>query len=135
MTERPFLLQPKHELYRRHHERLTTRPDPVKARERFEQRLALMRRFHGVRVVAYVGLYFATIAVGLGFLLKVVGDPYGIGRFLDLLVGLSSSLTAILLAAILLATRMLSWIEVELRFYSEETRMTAYTPPPATSNT
>lgn len=131
MRRRPFLLRPKHELYRLHHERLSTRPDPERASEKFKERLAFMRRIHATRIASYVGLYFATAATVATFLLRFIDDPLGVGPLLDVVSGVASSMTALFFLGVLLTSRVLAWIEVELQFYSQESRMGPYTPPPA----
>lgn len=123
---RHYLLLPKHELFRRHHERLSSRPDPALASRRFEQRLAFMQKVHGFRIAFFVALYFASATTAAGFLLRAVGDPFGIGAILGLLVSITSSLTALFLLGVLVTTRIVSWTEVELHYYSQETRL-----PPA----
>lgn len=117
----PRILQPRWKLYAQHHERLALRPDPLAAERKFLRRLDSSRRVGMVRGAFFGGLYFSAIAAALGFVLdsfNVAAQP-----LLDLLRTLFSSLTVFFLLGIFVCTRYLGHYEVDLAFYSAESRM------------
>jgi hypothetical protein len=121
MARLPRILQPKWKLYLRHHERLATRPDPVAAQRKFARRIGASRRVGLTRTLFFAGLYFSFIAASLGFVLDYFN--VGAGRVLELLQAVASSMTVVFLAGIFVCTRYLNYLEVDLQYYSAETRL------------
>ncbi|MBI2077134.1 MAG: hypothetical protein HYT80_02010 [Euryarchaeota archaeon] len=117
-----LILEPKHALFVRHHERLRTRPDPRAAEAGFHRRLRQMRQAHGIRLGCYVGLYFTVVAAVVGVALARLPAMSDLRSALEFVAGLSSSLTLLFLGGVFLANRFEGLAEIELHFYSQESR-------------
>ena len=114
----PRVLQPKWKLFLKHHERLTTRPDPLAARQKFLRRIAASRRIGFFRTLFFAGLYFSFIAGAAGFLLAYLN--IAAETVVGILSAVASSLTIVFLAGIFVCTRYLNYLEVDLYYYSVE---------------
>ena len=120
-----YLVKPKLDRFRRHDLRLREAPDPAAAREKFEQRLREGRRVTAVRTACFVGLYLsAAIAAVAAILRRVpVAPTDALTQMLQIVAAISSSMTALFVIGIFVTTRVLGFIEVDLHFYSQESRM------------
>jgi uncharacterized membrane protein (DUF485 family) len=122
MARLPRILQPKWKLFLKHHERIVTRPDPLAAKGKFMRRVAASKRVGLVRTGFFIGLYFSFIAAALGFVLDWLN--VAASSLLALLQAVFSSLTVVFIAGIFICSRYLSYLEIDLHYYSAEARLT-----------
>ncbi|HLE48118.1 MAG TPA: hypothetical protein VI818_07465 [Candidatus Thermoplasmatota archaeon] len=117
-----LLLEAKHRLFAKHHERLAAKQDPVAAEAAFRRRLRQMREAHAIRLGCYVGLYFTAVAAIVGVALARSPALSDVRSLLEFVAGISSSLTILFLGGVFLANRFEGLAEIELHFYSDEAR-------------
>jgi cytochrome bd-type quinol oxidase subunit 1 len=117
------LLKPRWDLIRRHHARLQKRPDPARARRMFRRRIKDAKRLQRLRVLAWAGVYFSVIMTIVGTVLALIGRVPWLEEALGAAGGIASSLTLLFVAAVFLISRILNYVEVDLYFYSAESRM------------
>ena len=89
----------------------------------FQRRLKQARQVHNVRVACYVGLYFAFAAATVGVILARLPALEKVRSLTELVAGLASSLTIAFLVGVFLTNRFQGLVEIELHYYSEESRM------------
>ncbi len=120
----PLLFRTKYDVFEEHHARLRDRPDPEAAARRFDRRLRHAKFINSVRVGFYVVAYFSLVATALVFLLQFV-DALTLLRDVVRFAGSVSSTMAVLaIAGVLVCGRYLNLADVELYFFSMESRMT-----------
>jgi hypothetical protein len=118
-----LLLKPKYQLYETHHRRLRQAPEPEHAAGRFDARLVKAGRVNTARIGFYAVAYFAAVAAVLSFLVKDVAGTTTLSEAVQLLAGLTSSVTILAFGGVLVCNRYLALADVELGFYSAESRM------------
>lgn len=121
----PYLLRPRWQMFREHHERLRVTPDPALAHEKFNRRLGLSMKVSMVRLVLYVGLYLSAIVAGLSFALDYVRLLPDLNRGMGLVEATSSSLGVAFVLGIVTTGRLLRQLELDMTFFSAETRIRA----------
>lgn len=117
-----YFLKPRFELYRLHHQRLRTAPQPAEAKLKFEKRLGQARRTHRVRAIFFLGIYFSIVAAAVTWILRFTGFEEATA-ILTVIGTVLSSMTAVFVAGVFVCTRFLSYMEVDLIFYSQEARL------------
>jgi uncharacterized membrane protein (DUF485 family) len=125
MRGMPDIFRPKWRLFLDGHTRLHTRPDPALAETKFQRRVQRSARITMLRTACFVMIYFSFVAAGVGFLLDYLTLVPEIGRVLGILKTVASSVTVVFIAGVFVCNRYLSYLEVEMLFYSMETRLPA----------
>jgi hypothetical protein len=118
-----LILRSKYAVFREHEQRVRMRPQPEAARQNFEAQARRAERVMGVRMGLYVLLYFGLVAAVLSFLLKELDALAALGRLLQTLAGLTSSLAFVAAAGILACNRYLALADVQLHFWAAEARL------------
>jgi hypothetical protein len=118
-----YLLQPKYKLFLRHDERLRTRPQPVVARRKFKVRLRESARMQKIRLACLIGIYLTTITTIMAVVLQAIPGLGGFAKMVQILGGFSSTFAALFLLGAFLSNRALNYLEVDLYFYSQESRI------------
>lgn len=122
MVRISYLLKPRWEIFRRHDLRLRTNPDPVLARQMFDQRLKDAKRVQKLRLACFIGIYFSVISATIGTVVAFFGRVPWLENALVAIGGIAGALTIVFIAGVFASTRALNYIEVDLYFYSEESR-------------
>lgn len=122
------MLKPRWMLIQEHHERLQTTPKPMQAAASFKQGARRSMRLSVVRIICFVGSYLAAGLAALSVLLDFFPTPPSLTRGLDALQATSSSLTVLFVVGVLVSGRLLRHLEMDLVFYSAETRLVSGDP-------
>lgn len=121
----PLWFRAKYDVFEGHHARLRDAPDPAAADRRFRRRLQHAKTVNHVRLGLYVVAYFGLAATGLAFLIQFVGGPGVLGEAVRVAGSVSSTMAVVAIAGVLVCGRYLGLVDVELHFFSIESRMTA----------
>lgn len=95
----------------------------------FDKRLGDARRAQKYRLVSFIGIYFSIIITVIGASIAVFFTAPWLENGLGALSGVVSSLTLVFLSGVFVTTRFLNHFEVDLHFYSDESRLTTRAGP------
>lgn len=119
----PLLFRAKYDVFEDHHARLRDDPDPAAAGRRFGRRLRQAKVVNRVRAGLYAVVYFSLVATALVFLLRFLDVLVALRDALELAASVSSSIAILAVAGVFVCGRYLGLADVELYFYSMESRM------------
>lgn len=119
----PLLFRTKYDVFEDHHARLRDAPDPAAADRRFRRRLRHAKTVNGIRLGLYVVAYFSLAATALTFLIQFVGGPGVLGEAVRVAGSVSSTMAIVAIAGVFACGRYLGLADVELYFFSMESRM------------
>jgi len=88
----------------------------------FKNRLKDAKRFQKIRVACFIGIYFALISASIGTVVALFGRVPWLETALVAIGSIAAGLTAVFIAGVFVSTRALNYIEVDLYFYSDESR-------------
>lgn len=88
----------------------------------FKKRLKDARRFQKIRLACFIGIYFSVISGFLGAIVALLGNVSWLENAIAAIGTIAASMTIIFLAGVFVTTRALSYIEIDLYYYSDESR-------------
>lgn len=97
----------------------------------FKKRLKDAKRFQKLRMACFAGVYFSVISATLGATIAFFGNVTWLEAALAAIGALATSLFVVFFVGVFVTTRALGHIEIDLFFYSEESRQARRRGPPA----
>lgn len=88
----------------------------------FTKRLKDAKRFQKIRLACFIGIYFSVISATIGTVVAFFGRVPWLEHALVAIGGVAGALTLVFLGGVFASTRALNYIEVDLYFYSDESR-------------
>lgn len=119
----PLMFRAKYDVFEDHHARLRDDPDPDAAARRFSRRLRQAKVVNRIRVGLYVLAYFSLTTTALVFLIQFVGGSGVLQHAVRLAGSVSSTLAIVAIAGVVVCSRYLGLADVELYFFSAESRL------------
>lgn len=88
----------------------------------FKKRLKDAKRFQKIRLACFIGIYFSVIASAVGGIVAFFAEVKGLENALGMIQSLIGTFLFVFLGGVFASTRALNYIEVDLYFYSGESR-------------
>lgn len=114
------LFRSKYNRFERHHNRLSSSPDPARARERFPRVLRRCRHVERLRLGFYALIYLGTISAAVLAVLRFAAFVDEVGAVIKFFSALTPALAIFGLMGVLVCTRVLAFLEVDLLYFSFE---------------